>query len=53
MESNEKEFSPYVEETETALTFLDLKAAQNYGSECSKILVCSLQGRARLIVIYD
>jgi len=53
MESNEKEFSPYVEDTETALTFLDLKAAQNYGSECSKILVCSLQGRARLIVIYD
>lgn len=53
MESNRKSFSPYVEDTETAMTYLDLKAAQNFGTDCSKILVCSLRGSARLIVVYD
>ncbi len=53
MESNRKEFSPYVEDTETAMTYLDLKAAQNFGTDCSKILVCSLRGSARLIVVYN
>lgn len=53
MEDNGKSFSPYVEDTETAMTYLDLKAAQNFGTDCSKILVCSLRGSARLIVVYD
>ncbi len=53
MESNRKEFSPYVEDTETVMTYRDLRAAQNYGSDCSKILVCSLRGSARLIVVYE
>lgn len=53
MEEDREGFSPYVEDTETTLTYRDLKAAQNYGADCSKILVCSLRGTARLIVIYD
>lgn len=46
-------FSPNVEDTDTALTYRDLKAAQNYGSECSKILVCSRAGSIRLIVVFE
>lgn len=53
MEDSRDEFSPYAQDTETNLTYLDLKAAQNYGADCSKILVCSLRGSARLIVIYE
>ena len=46
-------FSPNVADTDTALTYRDLKAAQNYGSECSKILVCSRAGSIRLIVVFE
>lgn len=53
MDSNRKELSRYAEDTTTELTISDLKSAQYYGSECSKILVCSSRGVARLIVIYN
>ncbi|MDO5397029.1 MAG: S-layer homology domain-containing protein [bacterium] len=46
-------FSPNAEGTETAMTYRDLKAAQNYGSECSKVLVCSRAGSIRLIVVFE
>lgn len=53
MESNRKEFSPYVEDTTTALTYNDLKDAKNYGTECSKVLICTRAGSTKLIVIYN
>lgn len=46
-------FSPNAEGTETAMTYRDLKAAQNYGADCSKILVCSRAGSIRLIVVFE
>lgn len=46
-------FSVNAEGTDTALTYRDLKPAQNYGSGCSKVLVCSRAGSVRLIVIYE
>ena len=46
-------FSPNVEGTETTMTYRDLKAAQNYGADCSKILVCSRAGSVRLIVVFE
>ena len=46
-------FSANAEGTDTALTYRDLKPAQNYGSGCSKVLVCSRAGSVRLIVIYE
>ena len=46
-------FSTTVEGTDTTLTYRDLKAAQNYGSDCSKILVCQRAGVARLIVVFE
>ena len=53
MESNRKSFSPYAEETETDFTFKDLKDAKNYGADCSKVLITSLRGVARLVVVYN
>lgn len=53
MKSDRKGFSKYVEDTEAALTYLDLKDVKNYGSDCSKILVLSKDGLARMIVIYE
>ena len=53
MESDRKGFSKYAEDTEAALTYLDLKDVKNYGSDCSKILVISKDGLARMIVIYE
>lgn len=46
-------FSPNAEGTETAMTYRDLKAAQNYGADCSKVLVCSRAGSIRLIVVFE
>ncbi|MCD8390331.1 MAG: S-layer homology domain-containing protein [Firmicutes bacterium] len=53
MESDRKSFSPYVEDTTTALTYTDLKDAKNYGTDCSKVLICTRAGSVKLIVIYD
>lgn len=53
MESNRKELSKFAEDTTTELAITDLKSAQYFGTECSKILVCSSKGVARLIVIYN
>lgn len=53
METNRKSLSKYAEDTTTDLTIMDLKSAQYYGTECSKILVISSKGTAKLIVIYN
>lgn len=53
MESNRKELSKFAEDTTTELAITDLKSAQYFGTECSKILVCSSKGVAKLIVIYN
>lgn len=53
MEANRKEISKYAEDTTTEMAITDLKAAQYYGEDCSKILVCSLKGVAKLIVVYN
>lgn len=53
MESNRKGFDRYVEDTTTNLSFTDLRDAKNYGINCSKVLVCTLRGTVRLIVIYN
>ena len=39
--------------TTTDLSINDLKDAKNYGEDCSKVLVCSSKGTAKLIVIYN
>lgn len=53
MEDDREGFSPYVENTATTLKIDDLRDVQYYGAECSKILVCSKEGDAKLIVMYD
>lgn len=53
MNSNKKGFSNTVEGTETTLEYTDLKDAKNYGTNCSKILICTLTGTTKLIVIYE
>ena len=53
MDESRKELSRYVQGTETDLQYTDIRDAQNYGTDCSKILVCSLRGTAKLIVIYE
>lgn len=53
METNRKSLSKYALDTTTDLTFTDLKSAQYYGSDCSKVLICSSKGAAKLIVIYN
>lgn len=52
MEDDRKEISKYADGTSTELTINDLKDAKNYGSDCSKVLVCSSKGNAKLVVIY-
>ena len=53
MDTSKKEMSQYAEDTSETLTIMDLKSAQYYGKDCSKILICSQKGAAKLIVIYD
>ena len=47
MEDDREEISRYAAGTETA------KDAKNYGTECSKILVCLSKGTAKMIVVYN
>ncbi len=53
MEDDREEISRYAAGTETAMTINDLKDAKNYGTECSKILVCLSKGTAKMIVVYN
>lgn len=53
MEEDRDSISPYAEDSQTDMSYLDLKDAKNYGQDCSKILVTSLRGVARLIVVYE
>lgn len=53
MLDNGNEFSKYVEGTEAEITINDLKPADTYGADCSKVLVCAMSGTVKLIVIYD
>lgn len=53
MEDTRKSLSRYAPDTTTDLSISDFRSAQYYGSDCSKILVCSSRGTARLIVIYN
>lgn len=53
MEDERDEISKHVANTTTDMTITDLKDAKNYGVDCSKILVCSSKGVAKLIVVYN
>ena len=53
MDEDRDEISRYVDNTTTDLSINDLKDAKNYGQDCSKVLVCSSKGTAKLIVIYN
>ncbi len=53
MDFDKKEVSQYALDTTEPLSIMDLKAAQYYGKECSKILICSQKGSAKLIVVYE
>ncbi|MCH5211067.1 MAG: S-layer homology domain-containing protein [Oscillospiraceae bacterium] len=53
MEDDREEISKYAADTETAMTINDLRDAKNYGEDCSKILVCSSKGTAKMIVVYN
>jgi hypothetical protein len=53
MEDDREDISRYVADTTTDLSMSDFKDAKNYGVDCSKILVCSSKGVAKLIVIYN
>lgn len=52
MEDERDEISKNASGTTTALTINDLKDAKNYGSECSKVLILSSRGNAKMILIY-
>lgn len=53
MEDNRKSFSQYSEDSESDMSYLDLKDIKNYGQDCSKVLITTLRGTARLIVVYN
>lgn len=53
MEDERDEISRYAAGTTTDMSISDLKDAKNYGIDCSKILVCSSKGAAKLIVVYN
>ncbi|MBQ8301174.1 MAG: hypothetical protein IJX57_04340, partial [Clostridia bacterium] len=53
MEDDREEISRYAASTTTDMTINDLKDAKNYGVNCSKILVCSTKGTAKLIIVYN
>lgn len=53
MEDDREEISKFAPDTTTDMTISDLRDAKNYGKDCSKILVCSSKGVARLIVVYN
>ena len=44
-------FSPYAEGTETKLSATDLETAIDFGENCSKVMVFTQNGNARLIVL--
>lgn len=52
MEDDGKEISKFAANTTTDMSINDLKDAKNYGQDCSKILVCSMRGTAKTIVVY-
>lgn len=52
MEEDREEISRYVIDTTTDLTINDFKDAKNYGIDCSKVLILSSRGVAKLIVMY-
>ncbi len=45
--------SRYAPETTTDMAITDLKGANVYSTDCSKILVCSSKGVVKLIVVYN
>lgn len=53
MEEDREEISRYAADTTTDMSINDLKDAKNYGTGCSKVLVCSSRGAAKLIVVYN
>ncbi|MGN0106535.1 MAG: hypothetical protein ACI4A5_02405, partial [Hominilimicola sp.] len=53
MEDDREDISRYVADTTTDMSINDLKDAKNYGIDCSKVLVCSSKGVAKLIVVYN
>ena len=53
MENNRRSFSRYIDGTTTELKYTDLRDAKNYGTDCSKVLICTLRGAVRLIVVYE
>ncbi len=52
MNDDRESLSLYSGDSANTLKISDLLDVQYYGEECSKILVCSQQGEARLIIIY-
>lgn len=52
MEDERDEISRYAAGTTTPMAITDLKDAKNYGSECSKILMLSSRGTAKMIIVY-
>ena len=53
MTSNRRGFDRYIDGTTTDLKYTDLRDAKNYGTDCSKVLVCTQRGTVRLIVVYE
>ncbi|MCD8180526.1 MAG: S-layer homology domain-containing protein, partial [Firmicutes bacterium] len=53
MTDKRDEISRYAADTTTDMSISDLRDAKNYGADCSKILVCSMKGVAKLIVVYN
>lgn len=53
MEEDRDEISKYASGTTTDMSISDLKDAKNYGIDCSKILVLSSKGTARMILVYN
>ena len=45
-------FSPYAEGTEEAFTARDLKDAEHYGADCSKVMVARIGSTVQQIVVY-
>jgi hypothetical protein len=53
METTRKEISKYAEDTTTDMAITDLRSAQYFGKDCSKVLIISMKGSTKLIVVYN
>ncbi len=52
-DTEDKEITPYVKDTETKISVMDLNGVADFGTECSKIALFEYYGTIKMIIIYE